>query len=54
MSLDPVPPRGRVAGLLGTRMLHAAAEHPGSPGAPLPNPGQLPCPLAEASGALSV
>ena len=28
MSLDPAPPRGRVAGLLGMRMLHAAAEHP--------------------------
>jgi hypothetical protein len=37
MSLDPAPPRERVAGLLGTRMLHAAAEHLGSTGAP---PGQ--------------
>ena len=34
MSLGPAPSRGRVAGLLGTRMLHPAAEHPGSPGAP--------------------
>jgi hypothetical protein len=37
MSLDLAPPRGRVAGLLGTRMLHAAAEHSGSPDA---RPGQ--------------